>query len=311
MSKETMADFEEEINASFKRLREGDRIKGRVISVEEEEILIDLNTYRQGVIPREEYSDDPDFHAMDEIQIGQELPVVVLDEDFEGRTVVSLREAMRVDGWENLRQAMQEHRQYEVRVKENVPSGVVVYAEGIRGFIPASKLALKYVEESELADYPGKLLRVYPITVEEEENRLVFSAKDVLLEEAAKEHEKKLSALQKGFVTEGTVSRIESYGCFVDIGDDLTGLVHISEITNKFIHSPKEVVKLGMKVKVKVLSVEDGRIRLSMKKAEENVEQISVEASDEAKEPELEYHDPEEATTSLGALLKGFDLPEE
>ena len=118
-----------------------------MISVEEEEILIDLNTYRQGVIPREEYSDDPDFHAMDEIQIGQELPVVVLDEDFEGRTVVSLREAMRVDGWENLRQAMQEHRQYEVRVKENVPSGVVVYAEGIRGFIPASKLALKYVEE--------------------------------------------------------------------------------------------------------------------------------------------------------------------
>ena len=307
---ESMADFEDAINASFKRLREGDIITGTVVSVEEEEILIDLRTFSQGVIPAEEYSDDPDFHAMDEIRVGDELEVMVLYEDEQGRTVTSLREARRTSGWEKLRDALEQHRRYTVKVKEAVPSGVVAFAEGLRGFIPASKLAMNYVEEAELGDYVGKTLTVYPITVDEEENKLVLSAKDVLREEAAREHEGKLAALQKGFITEGTVSRIESYGCFVDIGDDLTGLVHISQIANKFLKSPKEVVKLGMRVKVKVLDVEDGKIRLSMKQAEEDVEEISVDNKEAESEPELEYHDEEEATTSLGSLLAGFDLPD-
>ena len=305
---ESMADFEDAINASFKRLREGDIVRGTVVSVEEEEMLIDLHTFSQGVVPCEEYSDDPDFHAMDEIRTGDELEVMVLYEDDQGRTVASLREATRTKGWEKLRLALEEHRRYEVRVKEAVHAGVVVYAEGLRGFIPASKLAMNYVEEEDLPSYVGKKLSVYPITVEEDADKLVLSAKDVLREEAAKAHDAKLVALQKGFVTEGVVSRIESYGCFVDIGDDLTGLVHISQIANKFIKSPKEVVKLGMKVKVKVLDVEDGKIRLSMKQAEENVEEISVENSGGDEEPELEYHDEEEATTSLGSLLAGIKI---
>lgn len=304
---ETMADFEEEINASFVKFREGDRIRGTVVSVEEEEVLVDLQSFSQGVIPAGEYSDDPDFHAMDEIKVGDVLSVVVLYEDEQGRTVLSLKQAQEEESWESLRSAVEERRVFEVKVKNVVPSGVVAYVEGIRGFIPASKLALNYVEEDELESYVGKTLRVQVITADEEADKLVLSAKDVAKAEAAKAQEAKLNALQKGFITEGTVSRIESYGCFVEFGDGLTGLVHISQICNRFLKSPKEVVKLGMKVKVKVLDVEDGKIRLSMKAVEDIAPEVPADGSDSSEEVSLEYTD-EEATTSLAGLLKGIKL---
>ncbi len=336
---ETMADFEEEINASFVKFREGDRINGTVVSVEEEEILLDLHSFSQGVIPQSEYSDDPDFHAMDEIRVGDSLGVIVLYEDEQGRTVLSLKQAREADSWETLKNAYKDRRIYEVRVKNTVPSGVVAYVEGIRGFIPASQLALTYVEEGDLDQYTGQILKVRVITVDEEKQKLVLSAKEVAKEEAARIHEDKLNALQKGYITEGRITRIESYGCFVEFGDGLTGLVHISQICNKFLKSPKEVVKLGMKVKVKVLAVEEGKIRLSMKEAEDIAPELEKE--DEIVSPEashwkfargklqgceervrkaddersfggaaMEYKDEEEAMTSLAGLLKGIHLDE-
>lgn len=307
--KKTMADFEDEINASFVTFNEGDIIQGTVVAVEEEEIVLDLQSFSQGVIPAGEYSDDPDFRAMDEIRVGDVLNAMVLYEDEMGRTVLSWKRAKETESWEALRSALQDRTVYEVRVKNTVNAGVVAYVEGIRGFIPASQLALHYVEESELENYVGKMVKARVITVDEEAGKLVLSAKDVAKEEAAKVHEAKLNALQKGFITEGTITRIESYGCFVEIGDDLTGLVHISQICNKFLKSPKEVVHLGMKVKVKVLDVAEGKIRLSMKQAEDIAPEMgqSMGASDE--EVSLEYTD-EEATTSLAGLLKGIHIDE-
>lgn len=298
--KMTMADFEEEINASFVKFRPGEAIKGTVVSIDEDEVSLDLNSVSRGIIPKEEWSNDPDFQAMDEIRMGDVLTVIVLYEDEDGQTVTSLRQAKEVAAWETLTDAMENHTIYEVKIKEAVPSGVVAYLEGIRGFIPASKLAAEYVED--LDSYVGKKVQVQVITAEEEENRLVLSAKEVARERLAKEQEAKLNALQKGFITEGTITRIESYGCFVEFGEGLTGLVHISQICNRFLKSPKEVVKLGMKVKVKVLSVEDGKIRLSMKEAEDIAPEVASE-----EEIHLEYKD-EEATTSLAGLLKGIRL---
>ena len=283
----TMADFEDEINASFVKFRPGQAIKGTVVAVDEEEIALDLQSYSRGIIPKEEWSNDPDFHAMDEIRIGDTLTVIVLYEDESGQTITSLRQAKEEAAWETLQDALENHTVFDVKIKEAV--------------IPASKLAAEYVED--LESYVGKKVQVQVITADEEENRLVLSAKEVAKERLAQEHAAKLNALQKGFITEGTITRIESYGCFVEFGDGLTGLVHISQICNRFLKSPKEVVKLGMKVKVKVLSVEDGKIRLSMKEAED----IAPEVVEE--EVNLEYKD-EEATTSLGALLQGIHFEE-
>lgn len=297
---ETMADYEEQINASFKRFREGDRVTGTVVSVEEEEVLLDLNTFSQGVIPAGEYSDDPAFHAMDEIRTGDTLSAIVLDsDDGQGRVLLSLKEARQDEAWQKVEKALENRTIFSVKVLTSVNAGVVAFLEGIRGFIPASQLALEYVEDVD--QFVGETLDVVVITADPEKNKLVLSAKEVAKERAAKEHEKKLNALQKGFVTEGVIERIEPYGCFVNIGNNLSGLVHISQICNKFLKSPNEVVKLGQTVKVKVLDVNEGKIRLSMKEAED----IAPEVQEE--EESIEYHD-EEATTSLAGLLSGIHL---
>lgn len=299
-NQETMADYEEQINASFKSFREGDRVTGTVVSVEEEEVLLDLNTFSQGVIPAGEYSDDPAFHAMDEIRTGDTLSAIVLDsDDGQGRVLLSLKEAREDESWKKMEEALENRTIFSVKVLTSVNAGVVAYLEGIRGFIPASHLALEYVEDVD--QFVGETLDVVVITADPEKKKLVLSAKEVAKEKAAKEHEKKLNALQKGFVTEGVIERIESYGCFVNIGDDLSGLVHISQICNKFLKSPNEVVKLGQTVKVKVLDVNEGKIRLSMKEAED----IAPEVKEE--EESIEYHD-EDATTSLAGLLAGIKL---
>lgn len=303
--KMTMADFEDEINASFRKFNAGDRVTGTVISVEEEEVLVDLNSFAQGVILSGEYSADPSFHAMDEIRVGDSLCCIVLEpEDGQGRVLLSLREAREEEAWETLAKALEERTIYQVKVQESVNAGVVAYIEGLRGFIPASQLSLEYV--SDVESYVGLKLDVVVITADKEKRKLVLSAKEVKREVMAKEKEKKLNALQKGYVTEGVIDRVEPYGCFVTFGEGLTGLVHISQICNKFIHSPNEVIKLGQTVKVKILDVEDGKIRLSMKQAEDIAPEVQMQEEDEIS---LEYHD-EEASTSLASLLAGIKIEE-
>lgn len=298
---ETMKDFEEEINRSFRKFSEGDMVKGTVIAVAEEEVNVDLNSYSQGVILPEEYSDDPSFHAMDEIRVGDEITAMVLDaDDGQGRVLLSLKQARQSEAWKVLKEAYENRTVYEVKVLMSVNAGVVAYVEGIRGFIPASQLSLEYVEDTDR--FVGEKLKVIVITVDEEKNKLVLSAKEVAKEEAAKEHAKKLNALQKGFVTEGVIDRIEPYGCFVTFGENLSGLVHISQICSKFLHSPNEVVKLGQTVKVKVIDIVDGKIKLSMKDAEDVAPEVG-EAADS-----VEYETEEQATTSLGSLLAGIKI---
>ncbi|MBP3703527.1 MAG: S1 RNA-binding domain-containing protein, partial [Lachnospiraceae bacterium] len=144
---ETMKDFEEEINRSFRKFSEGDMVKGTVIAVAEEEVNIDLNSYSQGVILPEEYSDDPSFHAMDEIRVGDEIIAMVLDaDDGQGRVLLSLKQARQSEAWKVLKEAYENRTVYEVKVLMSVNAGVVAYIEGIRGFIPASQLSLEYVE---------------------------------------------------------------------------------------------------------------------------------------------------------------------
>lgn len=298
---ESMKDFEEEINRSFRKFSEGDMVKGTVLAVAEEEVNVDLNSYSQGVILQGEYSDDPSFHAMDEIRVGDEITAMVLDsDDGQGRVLLSLKQARQSEAWKTLKEALESRKVYEVKVLMSVNAGVVAYVEGIRGFIPASQLALDYVEDVD--SFVGDTLKVVVITADEEKNKLVLSAKEVAKEEAAKEHEAKLNALQKGFVTEGVIDRIEPYGCFVTFGENLSGLVHISQICGKFLHSPNEVVKLGQTVKVKVIDIVDGKIKLSMKDAEDLAPEVEEAAES------IEYESDEEATTSLGSLLAGIKL---
>lgn len=201
--------------------------------------------------------------------------------------------------WENLLQLQEEDAVLDVTVSGIVKGGVIAMVDGIRAFIPASKLSLGYVED--LEDYLKKELKVKIIDVIPEEKRLVLSARELLREEAKKERDAKMQAVQVGLVTEGTVETIKPYGAFVNIGGGVTGLLHVSQISNKRIKTPEDVLSVGDKVTVKVTAVKDGRISLSMK---------TLLAEEEKQEEEISFELPktEEIGTSLGSLFKGLKL---
>lgn len=313
---ESMKDYEEQLERSFRKIKEGDVIKGTVIAVSEEEVTLDLNYYTQGIIKAENLSNDPDFEATKEIAIGEEIEatVVALDDGF-GNMELSKKEANNILSWEKFQEMMEGDQVLLVRIKEAVNGGVICYVEGIRGFIPASQIATDYVED--LASYVGKQLEVKIITADKEKEKLVLSGKIVAKEKEEEERNHRISMLVPGTILEGTVENITSYGAFVNLGNGLSGLLHISQISHKRLNSVHEVLKEGQNVTVKLLNTNDGKISLTMKDLEEKSEaeetnDVEVE-SEEALEA-AKYSDKEEATTSLGSLfsnLGGFKLHEE
>lgn len=298
---ETMDDFKDAIDHSFRKMRVGDIVNATVIGVSDTEVTVDLGTYTDGVIPLEECSNDPQFSIKKDIEVGAFVSVMVIQgENENGSIVLSLKRANDILIWEELNKAMEERQVFSVKLIQAVPSGVVGYVKGIRAFLPASQLSLSYVENVE--EWVGRTVDAIIITADAQKQKLVLSAKEILKEKAVLEKNGRLSRLVPGTILEGTIERMESYGVFVNIGEGLTGLVHISQITDRFIKSPKEVVKLEDKVKVKILGINGDRISLSMKQAEE------ILPEENGEEEGFEYQSEGEASTSLGDLLKGIKL---
>ena len=201
--------------------------------------------------------------------------------------------------WQTLVQYLEDKTVLTVKIGGIVKSGVVAYVEGIRGFIPASKLSLGYVEN--LEDWLNKKIQVQVITADPENQKLVLSARELLREKAAEERRSKLASVQVGLVTEGKVESIQPYGAFIDLGDGLSGLVHVSQISEKRIKSPDVVLKVGDTVKVKVIAIKDGKLSLSMKALNET-------AAEDLLEEKIEIPKAEELTTTLGDLFKNIKL---
>lgn len=299
---ETMKDYERELEASFRKISEGDVISGTVIDVNEEEVTLDLKYYTQGIIRAEDMSNDPSFSLMTDVKEGDviEATVVRLD-DGQGNILLSKKEANEVLSWDVLRQYQEEKTDVTVKVSESVNGGVTAYAEGIRGFIPASQLDLNYVEDTEA--YVNRTLMVRVITVDQDKEKLVLSAKEILKEQRKEEHDHKVAMIVPGTVLSGTVESLQTYGAFVDLGDGLSGLVHISQICQKRIKKPSEVLKVGEQVKVKVLNTNDGKISLSIKAVAEEQEASEMESLDTAS-----FSSGESVGTSLGDLFAKLKL---
>lgn len=302
MPAETMEDYTKELEASFRTINEGDVISGTVIDVNETGVTLDLGYYAPGVVGAADLSRDPAFSILADVHVGDTLEgTVVKKDDGAGNIVLSCVEAAETLGWDRLRQYLEEKTVLTVKVSETVNQGVVAFVEGIRGFIPASQLALDYVEETE--GFVGKTLRVRVITVDSDREKLVLSAKDVLKEEEAERLNHKISMIVPGTVLEGRVESLMPYGAFVDLGDGLSGLVHISQISQKRLKKPSEALSVGDVVKVKVLNTNDNKISLSIRAAAESAEPDEIEE----KQAE-EYSSKESVGTSLGDLLKGFQF---
>ena len=298
---ETMEDYKDALEASYRRIRPGDIVTGTVIDVNDQDVTIDFNYYAPGRIPVTELSDDPTYQVQENVAVGDTLTAtVVKTDDGAGNMLLSCKDAAEELAWDKLQEAQKTKKVYHVKVAGAVNGGCVAYVEGVRGFIPASKLALEYVEEP--ADYLNRELDVQVISVDEEAKRVVLSAKELLLAKVMEEKNKKINKYTVGTVMEGTVEQLKDYGAFVNIGDGITGLVHISQISDRRLKHPSQVLKEGDKVKVKIIKIENNKISLSIREA---AELTSREVEEEGP---AEYEDNGAAATGLGALLKGFKL---
>ena len=206
------------------------------------------------------------------------------------------------EGWDKCRQYLEDKTILDVTVDGiAVKGGVIAMLEGIRGFIPASHLSLNHVDD--LNSYLGKALKVQVLEIDEAERRLILSARSVLRAAADEAKAEKINSIKVGSVLEGTVDSVKPYGAFIKIDDDISGLVHVSQISNKRVADPSKVLKKGDVVNVKVIGIKDGKISLSMKALEEDKEAAEEEESRNIKIPESE-----DISSSLGDLLKGLKL---
>ena len=201
--------------------------------------------------------------------------------------------------WEELKQLMDENADIDVKVKEVVKSGVVAYVNEVRGFIPASKLSLSYVEN--LEEYMGKHLKVRILDMDPEEKKLILSAKEILREQEQAEKDRQMDQMKPGMVVNGVVESIQPYGAFVRLENGLSGLVHISQISYKRLKTPTEVLSVGDQVTAKLTQIKDGKLSLSIRALNDVME---------AEEPEekVEIPEAEALTTSLGSLFKNIKL---
>ena len=299
-NQETMADYADELEASFKQIHEGDILTGTVMGVSEEAITLDLKYYTEGIIRLEDYSSNPNVNLKEDVQVGTEMSATVIrKDDGEGHILLSSKEANDTLAWDKLQSYLENKTALDVKVGGVVKAGVIAYVEGVRGFIPASKLSLGYVEN--LEDWLGKELQVRVITVDPSREKLVLSARELLREKAQEERKARISNVEIGLVTEGVVESLQPYGAFVDLGNGLSGLVHVSQISEKRIKSPAAVLNVGDKVKVKVIQIKDGKLSLSMKA-------LNDVAAEEIQEETYDLPKSEELTTNLGSLFKNLKL---
>lgn len=298
---ESMDDYLDELEQSFKRLRNGDMVKGPVIGIGETEVIVDLGSYAEGIVPIDELSNDPKFSIKADIAVGDVVNAMVISPDNgAGQVLLSIKRADNILAWDFLTEAKENAQVFNVKITEAVKGGVVTYLKGIRAFIPASGLALTYVENTE--EFVGKHISVRIIEVDEDDKKLILSAKSVLREEEAKMTEEKMSKIAIGTVMAGKVERLENYGAFVRLPDGLSGLVHISQMSEKRIKHPKEVLSENDEVKVMVIDIKDGKLSLSMTKALEN------EVVDDSDSIPVEYSTGDTPTTSFADLLRGLKL---
>ena len=258
----TMAELLEEYDNDFKIPRKGELVKGKVVSVSEKEIVVNIGYKADGIIPKSEVSNNTDINLLEFVQEEQELEVYILKkDDGDGNVLLSLKRIAQLKDWTDLEKLAEENTIITVDIKESVKGGVIAYFKEIRGFIPASQIALHYVND--LSVYVGQKLEVRILEVNKSKRRAVFTRKQLLSEELKVKKAELWKKISEGSIVTGEVKRITSFGAFVDIGG-LDGLIHISEMSWGRIKSPKEAVKIGETVEVKVLTIDRDTEKVSL-----------------------------------------------
>ncbi|HEY8083576.1 MAG TPA: 30S ribosomal protein S1 [Solirubrobacterales bacterium] len=240
---------------------EGDVVKGQVVRIDRDEVLVDIGYKSEGVIPSKELSIRKSVDPTDEVELGEEIDALVLTkEDAEGRLVLSKKRARFEKAWRRIEAAAESGEPVEGSVIEVVKGGLILDL-GVRGFLPASLVDIRRVHN--LDEFLGQKLECKVIELNRSRNNVVLSRRAVLEEERKEVREQILGRLEPGQIVDGKISNIVDFGAFVDL-DGIDGLIHISELSWSHVNHPSEVVSIGDTVRIKVLDIDRDRQRISL-----------------------------------------------
>ena len=248
-------------DATITVFTEGDIVTGKVVRVDKDEVLVDIGYKSEGVIPVNELSIRKNVNTSDEVALGEEIDALVMQkEDADGRLILSKKRARFEKAWKRIENAHESGTPVEGTVIEVVKGGLILDL-GVRGFLPASLVDIRRVQD--LSEYVGQQLNCRVIEMNRNRNNVVLSRRAVLEEERKEVRQQIIDDLNVGDVVEGTISNIVDFGAFVDL-DGIDGLIHISELSWTHINHPSEVLQVNQKVKVKVLDIDRDRQRISL-----------------------------------------------
>ena len=261
----TMADIMDDIDKSLRLPRGGEVVTGTVHQVTDKEVIVNLGCKKDGILPASEVTLEEGQTLADAFKVDDEIKAkVIKTDDGDGGILLSKKKLEISANWDEIVKALEDKTVLEVKVTRAVNGGVIAEYKGVSGFIPLSQLSDHYVENAE--EFIGQTMEVRVSRVDQRRNRAVFSHKLFLNEEKEKLVAEIWENLNVDDVVEGTVMRFTDYGAFVDIGG-IDGLLHISEISWGKLKHPQEVLEIGQKINVKVLSMnaEKGKISLGLK----------------------------------------------
>lgn len=259
--REASAMMEDQLTRDMPDLRSGNIIKGKVVQVRDDEVLVDVGGKSEGIIPLKELSIRNITSARELVQAGDEIEVLVVRaENDEGTMILSKRRADQMKAWADLEEAFETKRELSGEVVQVVKGGLLVDV-GARGFVPASLIERGYV--SNLENYLGKTLRLRVIDLDRNKNKVVLSQKAILEEEYEAARQKLWETIEAGQRCRGVVRRLTNFGAFVDVGG-ADGLLHISEMSWTHINHPSEVVQENDEIEVYVLAVDKDKQRISL-----------------------------------------------
>jgi small subunit ribosomal protein S1 len=253
--------LEDAIAATIVEFEDGDIVKGTVVKVDKDEVLLDIGFKSEGVIPARELSIRHDVDPSEVVSLGEQIEALVLQkEDKEGRLVLSKKRAQYERAWGTIEKVKDAEGIVSGPVIEVVKGGLILDI-GLRGFLPASLVELRRVRD--LLPYVGKTLEAKIIELDKNRNNVVLSRRAWLEETQRDAREAFLANLKPGEVRRGTVSSVVNFGAFVDLGG-MDGLVHVSELSWKHVDHPSSVVQVGDEIDVKVLDVDLDKERISL-----------------------------------------------
>ena len=262
---ETMADYEAEINASLKKIKNGDLVEGEIIGINDKEALVNFGYASDGIVPASEMPLEPEQKPNEKYKVGDKVKAEILrTDDGTGNVELSITKASALEGWQLIEKAFTDKQPIEITVAQAIKGGVLCDFMGVKGFMPASLASAFYIED--LNELVGKVFDVLVLELDKRGNRAVFTRKELEREKIQAERAKMFETVSPNDEFKGVVKKIMDFGVFVNIGP-VDGLVRLEDLSWDRVTKAEEVVKEGQEVSVYVIEVDrpKKKIRLGMK----------------------------------------------